>query len=136
MKLVAIGAGFVLAYYVKLAVGAVVSRRRRSRASVTSAIVGLVLAVALGMAPPASAQVPCVRHERSFSCADGTALSIYDEPRLGFGPRGRVPARPHSDRDGGNWWKDDRSVHGPDGQVCVVHGNHVHCGGSGVTDQP
>ena len=87
--------------------------------------IGLLL-----VAAPAQAQVPCVRHDLAFACADGTSLAIYDDPwrrgglRMGGGGSGRGP---------GDWWKDDRYVYGPDGEVCLQHGNHVHCGGS-ITD--
>ena len=95
--------------------------------------VGLVLV----LAGPAVAQVPCVRLDTAFSCADGTSLAIYDDPwresrrRGGAGPSGGAGF----ERGGGDWWKDDLYVHGPRGEVCLLHGNHVHCAGI-FTDEP
>jgi len=98
--------------------------------------VGLVLA----LAAPAAAQVPCVRLDHAFSCADGTSLAIYDDPWRGMRGRGGAGGgiglgEPDAMRGGGSWWKDDRYVHGPDGQVCLRHGTHVHCDGV-ATDRP
>ncbi len=98
------------------------------------------LGVLLALATPAVAQVPCVRLERAFSCADGTSLPIYDDPwgmrgRRGGGAAGIPLGEPGSGRAMGSWWKDERAVQGPDGQVCVVHGTHVHCDGT-MTDRP
>lgn len=93
------------------------------------------------MASPAAAQVPCVRLDHAFSCADGTSLPIYDDPwglrgrRGGGGGRGITLGEPGGGRAMGNWWKDERYVHGPDGEVCLVHGTHVHCDGA-ITDRP
>ncbi|HYE89369.1 MAG TPA: hypothetical protein VEA38_00060 [Terriglobales bacterium] len=101
------------------------------------------LGLVLALAAPAAAQVPCVRLDSAFSCADGTSLPIYDNP-WGRGGRARGGGagggiglgEPDALRAGtGGWWKDDRSVRGPDGEVCLRHGNHVHCGGS-ITDGP
>ena len=89
-------------------------------------------ALVLAIAAPASAQVSCVRHEHQFECADGTSLAIYDEPtRLGTsrGGGGLDRGEGRGDRGGGLWWKDDSYLHGPDGEVCLQHGTHVHCGG-------
>ena len=97
----------------------------------TVASVGLVLA----LAAPAAAQVPCVRLAMAFSCADGTSLAIYDDPWRGSRWRGGAGGNGESGlgRGGGDWWKDDRSVHGPRGELCLLHGTHVHCDGT-VTD--
>lgn len=91
---------------------------------------------ALGLllvASNAFAQVPCVRHDLAFSCADGTSLAIYDDPWRMGGPRGRAGAggvvESGAERGPGDWWKDDRHLYGPNGQVCLRHGGHVHCGG-------
>ena len=95
--------------------------------------VGLVLALAM----PAGAQVPCVRLDTAFSCADGAALAIYDDPWRGG--RGRSGSRGTGELGtggaGGDWWKDERYVHGPRGELCLLHGRHVHCDGI-VTDVP
>lgn len=105
-----------------------------------SALGGLGLLLAL--AAPAAAQVPCTRLDHRFSCADGTSLPIYDDPWRGSRGRGGASGsgiglgEPDALRGGGgSWWKDERYVHGPDGQVCLVHGTHVHCDGT-LTDRP
>jgi hypothetical protein len=97
------------------------------------AVLGLVL---VALTSPAFAQVPCVRHDMVFSCADGTSLAIYDDPFRMGGARSRGGGGSRdggSDRGPGDWWKDDQHVYGPDGQVCLLHGSHVHC--SGITEQ-
>jgi hypothetical protein len=91
-------------------------------------------ALALAVAPPATAQVPCVRHDRVFACADGTSLAIYEDPwRMGRGRGGAGPSGEMGFERGGDWWKDETGVHGPHGETCLLHGTHVHCGG-GLTD--
>jgi len=101
------------------------------------------LGLVLALAAPATAQVPCVRLDAAFSCADGTTLPIYDNP-WARGGRGRGASaggiglgEPDALRAGGagSWWKEERTVQGPDGEVCLRHANHVHCGGS-ITDGP
>ncbi|MBM3219886.1 MAG: hypothetical protein FJZ38_14625 [Candidatus Rokubacteria bacterium] len=81
--------------------------------------------------------VACVRLDMAFSCADGTTVAIYDDPwrsgrirvGAGIGDHGSL-------RGGGDgWWKDERAIHGPRGEVCLLHGNHVHCVGA-LTDVP
>ena len=94
--------------------------------------------IVLALTSPAAAQVPCVRLEMAFSCADGTSLAIYDDPWRGGRGRGGASAGWNGESGmgrGGDWLKDDRYVHGPRGEVCLVHGTHVHCDGSG-SDRP
>ena len=100
----------------------------------TATLIRAVVLVLVASTSPAFAQVPCARHDMMFSCADGTSLAIYDDGRMG-GMRGRGggAASGGSDRGPGDWWKDDQHVYGPDGQVCLLHGSHVHC--SGITEQ-
>jgi hypothetical protein len=99
----------------------------RRRLSV-AAVAGVALALA---ASPTSAQVPCVRHELAFSCADGSRIAIVDDP-LGPGGsrgyRGGGAGAPGFEPGRSEWWKDDQYIHGPGGQQCLLHGNHVHCG--------
>jgi hypothetical protein len=92
--------------------------------------------VILALASPAAAQVPCVRLDATFSCADGTSLAIYDDPWRGFRGRGGAGWTGESGMGrGGEWSKDDRYVHGPRGELCLLHGNHVHCDGT-FSDRP
>ena len=95
------------------------------------------LGLMLALTGPAAAQVPCVRLETAFSCADGTALAIYDDPWRGA--RGRAgsgwSAESGLGRGGGEWMKDERYVHGPRGELCLLHGTHVHCDGT-FSDRP
>jgi hypothetical protein len=95
--------------------------------------VGLVLALTAA----AAAQVPCVRLDTAFSCADGTSLAIYDDPWRGSRGRGGAGLGGEGgfERGGGEWWKDELYVRGPRGERCLVHGNHVHCSGT-LTDEP
>ena len=95
------------------------------------------LGLMLALAGPAAAQVPCVRLEMAFSCADGTSLAIYDDPWRGMRGRGGAGWSGESGlrRADGEWMKDERSVHGPRGEVCLLHGNHVHCDGT-FSDRP
>jgi hypothetical protein len=107
-------------------------RERRSetmsrRVSV-AAVAGLVLTVT---GSTASAQVPCVRHELEFSCADGSRIAIVDDASRGGGFRGHRGGghgAPGFEAGRSEWWKDDHAIHGPGGQQCLLHGNHVHCG--------
>jgi hypothetical protein len=93
--------------------------------------VGLVLA----LAGPVAAQVPCVRLDRAFSCADGTSLAIYDDPWRGRGRGGGGWNVESGGGRGGDWTKDEHYMHGPHGELCLLHGNHVHCDGT-FTDRP
>jgi hypothetical protein len=88
--------------------------------------------LALALAAPAAAQVPCVRLDRAFTCADGSSLTIYDDPWSRG--RGGAPASGEMTLErGGDWWKDEFAIHGPRGETYLLHGIHVHCGG-GITD--
>jgi hypothetical protein len=106
-------------------------RARRSEAMSrrvsVAAVAGLVLTVT---GSTASAQVPCVRHEVEFSCADGSRIAIVDDSSGSSGFRGRRGGghgAPDLEAGRSEWWKDDRVIHGPGGQQCLLHGNHVHC---------
>jgi hypothetical protein len=95
-----------------------------------------VAALRLAVATPAMAQVPCIRQDTSFSCADGSVLAIYDDPWRGRGRGGVAMGGGYGlDRAGGDWWKDEVYVHGPRGEQCLLHGNHVHCNGT-LSDTP
>ncbi len=93
--------------------------------------IGLGLVFALTFAAPVMAQVTCQRLETAFSCADGTSLAIYDDPWRGRRGRGSAGfgADQELGRGGGGWWKDESCVYGPRGEMCLLHGNHVHCSG-------
>ena len=102
---------------------------------------GVVLLAVSTMMPlvaatPVLAQVPCARQDLAFSCADGSSLAILDDPRMGrVRPRGGGNrSEMESDRGPGTWWRDEHYVHGPEGQTCLIHGNHVHCN-SDLTEQ-